>query len=275
LSNASTLQTRPSATQAPVEMAAAPAAARKGNRTRGTGQSISGGVNIALTDTRSGFNPLTRGNLGPDGTYVINPRISATLGQNRSEISDPTVNTGEQSLGSHVKLLVENAQTTREPSDGDFQQIRFSARYHLKNRDSWQTPNMSLNLRAANTQTLRGSVNASAPLRVAGVGVEGGAELGSENTSERSAELAVEEFNFGQTTEYFDHWHDVVIVLNSSGHVTVGVTQSQGREDRHGLTSDHVFVTRTSNGELYDQDTGQKDHVAPIDPVRVNMPLLR
>lgn len=271
MSNSSATQARQPAASPATEVAAAPAAQSKGNRTRGAGQSIKAWTEIRLVDERTGLNPLTGGRLGGDGTYVINPQISATLGQNLADISDPSVFMGEQSVGSHVKLLVENAQTRRERSDGGFQQIRFSARYHLKNSDSWQTPNMSLNLRAANTSTLRGSVNANAPLKVAGVGVEGGAEVGAENTSESSVEAAVREFHLGGTSNYFDHWHDVEMVLNSSGYAVATIRDSSGRGDPR-----PVFAQRVAAAERYDTATGSKvTEQNPSVPARVQMPLLR
>ncbi|ACY13596.1 polymorphic toxin type 6 domain-containing protein [Haliangium ochraceum] len=266
-------QTRPNAANSAAnEVALASNTQTKAQRTRGAGQSIKAWTEIRLTDERSGINPLTGRNLGGDGTYVINPQISATLGQNLADISDPTVFMGEQSLGGHVKLMVENPQTVRERSDGGFQQIRFSARYHLKNSDSWQTPNMSLNMRAANTRALRGSVNADAPLKIAGVGVQGGAEIGGDNTTETSVEAAVDEFRLGGSTTYFDHWHDVEMVLNSSGYAVATVRDSNGR----GQTNRPVFAQRVAAAERYDTQRGSKvtEHNASV-PARVQMPLLR
>lgn len=277
MSNTSATQARQPATSPATDVAAAPQGAAekaqsKGNRPRGAGQSIKAWTEIRLVDERNGFNPLTGRNLGGDGTYVINPQISATLGQNLADITDPSVFMGEQSVGSHVKLLVENAQTRRERSDGGFQQIRFSARYHLKNSDSWKTPNMSLNLRAANTTTLRGSANASAPLKIAGVGVEGGAEVGGETTPSGSVEAAVKEFHLGGTTNYFDHWHDVEMVLNSSGYAVATIRDSSGRGD----TNRPVFAQRVASAERYDTRTGAKvTENNPSVPARVQMPLLR
>lgn len=246
--------------------------AKSDPRQRGVGQAVKAGVEINLRDTRNAGSALVGngGNLGPEGVYAINPAISATLGENMDDIGDPTIVLGDQLLGSHVQVRVENSETTREDADGGHEQIRFNARYTLKNAKEWSTPQMSLHMKMANTQELQGSVNAEAPLKIGGVGVEGGAEVGGSNTSSNEFEAAIDEFQLGGTDSYFAHSHDIEMVISSSGYATATVRRSfgVGNHQPAGVTAER----RTFAEKVSADGSKQSDNQ---DLETVQMPLLR
>lgn len=231
-------------------------ASAKGAKARpAAGQSVKAQAEIQLNDSRW---PL--GNLGGDGTYVINPSISATLGAGEHDINDPTVSVGDQSLGSHVQLKVENSTVKREAGSGGHSQLRFLARYHLKNRSEWKTPNMSFGMKVANTLELGGKGNVSGEAGenalVENVKVAGGAEVNGSNKLSGEAEAAVKEFSVGGKDEWFDHWHDVEMVVSSSGYAVSKVTHSGSRG-----TGPTVEVQRHATSE---QVVTQGGHVSKV-----------
>lgn len=234
-----------------------------GKKRAAAGQSVKAAAEIRLTDKRWPMN-----NLGGDGTYIINPAISATLGAGEHDIENPTVFLGSNSLGSHVQLKVEDSQVKREASTGGHSQFRFLARYQLKNRNTWKTPNMSFGMKAANTLEVGGKGNASGEAQentlVQGVKVQGGVEGNISEKLHSEAEAAVKEFSLGATDEYFDHWHQIEMVVASSGYAVSAVTESDGRgtvnkeveAERHTWTEQ--VVTKGGSVSKVHKD-GQKD----------------
>ncbi|HET9625809.1 MAG TPA: polymorphic toxin type 6 domain-containing protein [Kofleriaceae bacterium] len=203
------------------------ATAPPGKKRPAAGQSVKAQAEIRLVDSR------WFGNLGGDGTYVINPAISATLGEGEHDIHDPSVSIGDGSIGSHVQLKVDNSSVRREAGTDGHSQLRFLARYQLKNRSSWKTPNMSFSMKAANTLELGGKGNVSGDAAenalIEHVKVQGGVEGNINNKLHGEAEAAIKEFSLGSSDEYFDHWHDIEMVVSSSGYAVAKVTHSDSR----------------------------------------------
>lgn len=234
------------------------------DRGAGVGQSVKAGIEVKLKDDRGW------GNLGPEGKYSINPTISATLGKKFNEIGDPTIALGDSLLGSHVQLKVENAETKREAADGGHQQIRFNARYTLKNAAEWKTPKMSLNMKVANTSELKGSVDARAPLKIAGVGVEGGANVNGGNTTTAEVGAAINEFQAGGTNSFFGHSYDLEMVVSSSGYAVAGIRRSYGSGDK---SPKEVYAEQKTYTEQV-KSNGQKAYNGSA-VTKKNMPLLQ
>lgn len=247
------------------EVASAKGADKAGGKGHpGAGQSVKARAEIRLNDSR------TFGNLGDVGTYVINPAISATLGPGPKELGDPIVSVGDTSLGQHVQLHVENSSVKRETAAGGHAQYRYLARYQLKNRNSWKTPNMSFGMKVANTLELGGKGNLSGEAGenalVENVKVQGGVEGNINNKLHGEAEAAIKEFSLGATDEYFDHWHDVEMVVNSGGYARAQVIESNSRGTKGGIevereaSSQHVVI-KGGHPELV-QTPDQKDKKA-------------
>jgi hypothetical protein len=218
---------------------AATTAGEKANRKPQAQQDISAGVTIKLVDER------WLGNLGGDGLYTINPRITARLGQNLKQIGNPIVNLGDQLLGSHVQLGISNSATNKSVGAKGYEYIRFKASYTLKNAKTWKTPNITTNLRIHNQQQVRIGAGGKLPMKL--VNIEGSGQLGSS----QELKAAVSEFNVGGTDQYFAHQHTVVIFLSATGVAQASVEQSTGVG---GKKTKEVYVERTCSGHSVASD---------------------
>ncbi|MEQ9236364.1 eCIS core domain-containing protein [Coleofasciculus sp. E2-BRE-01] len=238
------------------------------------GQDVWASAEVKLIDERNFGSALAGrgGNLGSEGTYYINPRISATLGATQGKFQGtPRLFLGDKTVGSHVRLMVSNPQTEQRVFGGGHEGYKFTATYTLKNAKTWETPNMNFNFGVHNRRQLEGSLGASGRLPIKKLlPVEANANIGTNFSSEQDFKANVEEFSLGGTNSYYAHTHKISLYISSAGNGG-GEEIESGGDGNH--TPDGVYVSQKVESKHVEADDGSHSYLTYHEKPRVNMPL--
>ena len=238
------------------------------------GQDVWASAEVKLIDERNFGSALAGrgGNLGSEGTYYINPRISATLGATQGKFQgEPRLFLGDKTVGSHVRLMVSSAKTETKDFGGGHEGYKFTATYTLKNAKTWETPNMNFNFGVHNRRQLEASLGASGSLPIKKLlPVEANANIGTNFSSEQDFKANIEEFSLGGTNSYYAHTHEISLYISSAGNAGGNPIESGG-DGNH--TPDGVYVSQKVKSKDVDPDDGSHSYVTKHENERVNMPL--